>query len=225
MKRPTSITTKILCVLVLTSIFSCNQQQKENKPNSKTPPIVDAPANIISLNEANAIYDNYSEHRVRLIEPYETQQRQPDEKFEASRFVDFDYDALKQYIAYIDQEAEAGGVKKITKLRLYFANYPNEEKFPNGKKVVHKRQNSIFMVPTLEKGGINYGFFIGNNGNAELIKDWKDSSKDGLGFSLDKKQEAQAGFIPNFVLNSSLQGSKSLAFNFGQGGPPPKTDF
>lgn len=225
MKRPTSITTKILCVLLLTSIFSCNQQQKENKPNSKTPPIVDAPANIISLNEANAIYDNYSEHRVRLIEPYETQQRQPDEKFEASRFVDFDYDALKQYIAYIDQEAEAGGVKKITKLRLYFANYPNEEKFPNGKKVVHKRQNSIFMVPTLEKGGINYGFFIGDNGNAELIKDWKDSSKDGLGFSLDKKQEAQAGFVPNFVLNTSLQGSKSLAFNFGQGGPPPKTDF
>lgn len=225
MKRPTSITTKILCVLLLTSIFSCNQQQKENKPNSKTPPIVDAPANIISLNEANAIYDNYSEHRVRLIEPYETQQRQPDEKFEASRFVDFDYDALKQYIAYIDQEAEAGGVKKITKLRLYFANYPNEEKFPNGKKVVHKRQNSIFMVPTLEKGGINYGFFIGNNGNAELIKDWKDSSKDGLGFSLDKKQEAQAGFAPNLVLNTSLQGSKSLAFNFGQGGPPPKTDF
>jgi hypothetical protein len=225
MKRPTSITTKILCVLLLTSIFSCNQQQKENKPNSKTPPIVDAPANIISLNEANAIYDNYSEHRVRLIEPYETQQRQPDEKFEASRFVDFDYDALKQYIAYIDQEAEAGGVKKITKLRLYFANYPNEEKFPNGKKVVHKRQNSIFMVPTLEKGGINYGFFIGDNGNAELIKDRKDSSKDGLGFSLDKKQEAQAGFVPNLVLNTSLQGSKSLAFNFGQGGPPPKTDF
>ena len=81
------------------------------------------------------------------------------------------------------------------------------------------------MVPTLEKGGINYGFFIGNNGTAELIQDWKDSSKDGLGFSLDKKQEAQAGFVPDFVLKTSLQGSKSLAFNFGQGGPPPKTDF
>jgi hypothetical protein len=75
MKRPISITSKILWVLILTSVFSCNQQQKENKPNPKTPPIIDAPANIISLNEANAIYDNYSEHRVRLIEPYETQQR------------------------------------------------------------------------------------------------------------------------------------------------------
>lgn len=213
------MTSKILCFFAVSAFFGCNQQQKENAP------IVDAPANIISLNEADAIYNNYSTHRVSLIESYETQQRQPDEKFEASRFVDFDYDAIKQYIAYIDQEALAGGVKKITKLRLYFANYPNEEKFPNGKKVIHKRQNSIFMVPTLEKGGINYGFFIGNNGTAELIKDWKDSSKDGLGFSLDKKQEAQAGFVPNFVLKTSLQGSKSLAFNFGQGGPPPKTDF
>ena len=219
MKRPTLMTSKILCFFAVSAFFSCNQQQKENAP------IVDAPANIISLNEADAIYNNYSTHRVSLIESYETQQRQPDEKFEASRFVDFDYDAIKQYIAYIDQEALAGGVKKVTKLRLYFANYPNEEKFPNGKKVIHKRQNSIFMVPTLEKGGINYGFFIGNNGTAELIKDWKDSSKDGLGFSLDKKQEAQAGFVPNFVLKTSLQGSKSLAFNFGQGGPPPKTDF
>lgn len=213
------MTSKILCFFAVSAFFGCNQQQKENAP------IVDAPTNIISLNEADAIYNNYSTHRVSLIESYETQQRQPDEKFEASRFVDFDYDAIKQYIAYIDQEALAGGVKKVTKLRLYFANYPNEEKFPNGKKVIHKRQNSIFMVPTLEKGGINYGFFIGNNGTAELIKDWKDSSKDGLGFSLDKKQEAQAGFVPNFVLKTSLQGSKSLAFNFGQGGPPPKTDF
>lgn len=219
MKRPTLMNSKILCFFAVSAFFGCNQQQKENAP------IVDAPTNIISLNEADAIYNNYSTHRVSLIESYETQQRQPDEKFEASRFVDFDYDAIKQYIAYIDQEALAGGVKKVTKLRLYFANYPNEEKFPNGKKVIHKRQNSIFMVPTLEKGGINYGFFIGNNGTAELIKDWKDSSKDGLGFSLDKKQEAQAGFVPNFVLKTSLQGSKSLAFNFGQGGPPPKTDF
>lgn len=213
------MTSKILCFFAVSAFFGCNQQQKENTL------IVDAPTNIISLNEADAIYNNYSTHRVSLIESYETQQRQPDEKFEASRFVDFDYDAIKQYIAYIDQEALAGGVKKVTKLRLYFANYPNEEKFPNGKKVIHKRQNSIFMVPTLEKGGINYGFFIGKNGTAELIKDWKDSSKDGLGFSLDKKQEAQAGFVHNFVLNTSLQGSKSLAFNFGQGGPPPKTDF
>ncbi|SNR30865.1 hypothetical protein SAMN04488009_1123 [Maribacter sedimenticola] len=221
MKRPNSIATLMLCSLLMLSIVSCNQEPKKEKP---VPPVVEAPANIISLDEANVIYDNYTKHRVTLIEPYE-QQREQDEDFTAGRFVDFDYDTIKQYIAYIDQEAKDAGVNKVTKLRLYFANYPNSDKFPNGKKVIHKRQNSIFMVPTLDKGGINYGFFIGSNGKAELIKDWKDSSTDGIGVHIGQTQKAHAGIMPTFTLNSNLQDSKSLALNFGQGGPPPKTDF
>jgi hypothetical protein len=206
-------------------MISCNQRQKENKDHSLIPSKVEAPGNIISLTEASTIYDNYSKHRVSLIEPYEMQQRAPEEKFEASRFVDFDYETIKQYIAYIDQEAEKAGVKKVSKLRLYFANYPNEDKFPNGIKVVHKRQNSIFMVPTLDMEGINYGFYIGSNGNAVLIKDWKDNLKDGLGLAFEKNGKSYAGFSSNLFLTSSLQEGKSLALNFGQGGPPPKTDF
>lgn len=220
MKRPSSITLPILCTLLLLFIVSCNQESKKDEP---VPPIVEAPSNIISLNEADVIYDNYTKHRVQLIEPYE-QQRIEGEDFTAGRFVDFDYDTIKQYIEYIDQEAKNAGVKKVTKLRLYFANYPNTDKFPNGKKVIHKRQNSIFMVPTLDKGGINYGFFIGANGNAQLIRDWKDGTMDKIGF-ITTSDKAQAGIMPNFSLNSNLQESKSLALNFGQGGPPPKTDF
>ncbi|SIQ34605.1 hypothetical protein [Maribacter ulvicola] len=225
MKRPTTIISKILCAILISICFSCNQPKKEKEPEIKEPTKVKAPTNIISLNEADAIYNNYTKHRVQIIEDYENQERPSEEKFEASRFVDFDYKTLKQYIAYLDQEAAAGGVDKITKLRLYFANYPNEEKFPNGKPVVHKKQNSIFMVPTLDQEGINYGFYIGDDGKAELIKNWKENNSDGLSFQLDKKNKAYAGFVPNFKLNSNLQGSKSLAFNFGQGGPPPKTDF
>ena len=225
MKRPSTMISKSASFLALITIFGCNQQRKENIPDRKDQPIVEAPANIISLNEANDIYDNYSKHRVGIIETYETQQRLPEEKFEASRFVDFDYETMKQYIAYLDQEAAAGGVKKITKLRLYFANYPNDDKFPNGKNVIHKRQNSIFMVPTLDEKGVNYGFFIGSDGRAELIKDWKATTNDGLGLAIENTQKSEASIAPNFSLKTSLQGSKSLAFNFGQGGPPPKTDF
>ncbi|MDO6470342.1 hypothetical protein [Maribacter sp. 1_MG-2023] len=225
MKRPTTIISKILCLILISSIIGCNQQQKKKKDEIIESKIVKAPDHIISLKQADAIYDNYSQNRVQIIEDYENQKRPSEEKFEASRFVDFDYETLKQYMAYLDQEAAAAGVKKITKLRLYFANYPNEENFSNGKPVIHKRQNSIFMVPTLDDGGINYGFFIGENGKAELIKDRKANTKDGLGNHLNKKENAHASFAPTFTLNSSLQGSKSLAFNFGQGGPPPKTDF
>lgn len=224
MKTPSILFTKVLSICLVVGIISCDQRQKVNKDNYHNPQKVKAPGNIISLSEASTIYDNYSEHRVSLIEPYEIQRRAPEEKFEASRFVDFDYDTIKQYIAYIDQEAKKAEVKKITKLRLYFANYPNEDKFPDGKKVVHKRQNSIFMVPTLEIEGTNYGFYIGSSGNAALITDWKDNLKDGMGLSFEKKGKSYASFSP-IPFSTSLQEGKSLTLNFGQGGPPPKTDF
>lgn len=225
MKNTVTLLTKTICICLILGIASCNEKTKENPDAAEQTPIVKTPSAIISLGEASAIYDNYTKHRIPLIESYETQERVPDEKFEASRFVDFDYQTMKQYLAYIDQEAKNAGVKKITKLRLYFANYPDQDKFPNGKTVIHKRQNSIFMVPTLEQDGINYGFYVGSDGNAALIKDWNGNLKGDMGLKLDTKQKAFAGYAPNFSLNSNLQGSKSLALNFGQGGPPPKTDF
>ncbi|MBQ4914303.1 hypothetical protein J8L85_07645 [Maribacter sp. MMG018] len=221
-KSLSTLTTAASISLAVLLLTSCNQpQKKEHHDDSPAPPEVEAPSNIISLKEANVIYDNYSKHRVNPIVQYETKERAPEKKFEPSRYVDFDYETIKQYIDYVEQEAKKAGVKKITKLRLYYANYPDQEKFPNGKKVIHKRQNSIFIVPTLEMQGTNYGFYIAGDGKAALIRDWKDDSKEGLGASHNKKQKAYAGFS----LNSNLQTSKSLALNFGQSGPPPKTDF
>ena len=222
MKKVSSIFTTTVSISLVLLLTSCNQdQKKENDDQSPTRPDIEAPSNIISLKEANTIYDNYSKHRADPILQYETKVRAPEKEFEPSRYVDFDYETIKQYIDYIEQEAKKAGVKKITKLRLYYANYPDQEKFPNGKKVIHQRQNSIFIVPTLEMQGTNYGFYIGNNGKAALIKDWKGDSKEGLGTFDNKSKKAYAGFS----LNSNLQTSKSLALNFGQSGPPPKTDF
>lgn len=222
MKKSLSILTTSASIGLALLLTNCNQQpKKENAPKDPVPSEIEAPANIISLKEANAIYDNYSKHRATPIFQYETTQRAPEKEFEPSRYVDFDYKTIKQYIDYIEQEAKKAGVKEITKLRLYYANYPDQEKFPNGKEVVHKRQNSIFIVPTLKMQGTNYGFYIGNNGKAALIKDWKNESTKELGTSYNKEQKAYAGFS----LNSNLQTSKSLALNFGQSGPPPKTDF
>ena len=216
----------VALLLVCTFYVSCEPKPKDKATDNpeeeqEEPPIVERPDNIISLDEADVIYDNYSQHRVALIEPYENKKRSPEEKFEAARFVDFDYDTVKQYIAYVDQEAKKAGVKKVTKLRLYFANYPEDKTFPDKKEVVHPRQNSIFMIPTLDSDGINYGFYIGPNGEASLIKDWKPENGKGMGLLDEKPQKAFAGFS----LNSSLQGDGSLTLNFGHGGPPPKSDF
>lgn len=224
MKSPLKLLTKILYLNLLLALLSCKQQQKEHLQNSQQPAPIEVPNNIISLQEAHTIYNNYTIHRISLIESYETQKRASEEKFRPSRFVDFDYETIKQYIDYVDQEAEKAGVEKVTKLRLYFANYPDNDTFPNGKKVIHKRQNSIFIVPTLEMEGINYGFYIGNDGNAALIKNWE-IAKNNMGLSLNRSEKAYSGFINNSSLNSNLETSKSLTLNFGHGGPPPETDF
>ena len=222
----------LFCFLVLSTLIfgfsSCaDKAKKEPKetPDENSSIEVKPPANIISLELADSIYNNYSKHRVSIIESYEIKQRAPQEKFEASRFVDFDFDTIKQYIDYVEQEANKAGVKKITKLRLYFANYPNQKKFPNGKDVVQPRHNSIFMLPTLDRNGLDYGFFIGANGKPELISDWKASTKKDVGLFSQSSRKSYAGFSVNFSLNSSLQRGNSLTLNFGNGGPPPKTDF
>lgn len=100
-------------------LFSgCNEnnktkpQQEEKEQDIEKPLLVEAPKDIISLEQANAIYTNYSEHRIPIIENYETKRRAPSDKFEAARFVDFDYETLKKYLAYIDQEAAMPESKK-----------------------------------------------------------------------------------------------------------------
>lgn len=222
-KYPTRILALSAFVLTMGSCAEKKQPKQEKEQIQKE---VKAPESIISLKEANSIYDNYTKHRVSLIENYETEQRAPSEEFISARFVDFDYKTIKNYIAYVDQEASKAGVKEVTKLRLYFANYPNEGKFSDGKRIVHPRQNSVFMVPTLDKNGENYGFYIGDDGKAQLISDWKQGNKVGMGLDTSNpNKKAYASMTPTFTLNSNLQGGRSLTLNRGNGGPPPKTEF
>lgn len=230
MKNTTKVLWKFSVLFVLVfSLTNCGdnkqKRKKENTPE-ENPPVLEAPANIVSLEQADAIYANYSKHRIPAIESYETKQRAPSEAFEAARFVDFDYQMIKDYIAYVDQEAEKAGVKKVTKLRMYFANYPNEKTFPDGKEVVHERQNSIFMTPTLAKNGGNYSFYIGDDGKPELIIDWKAEMHKGMGSVPEQQEKTHASLVPSFfTTNNSMFDGQSLILNRGNNGPPPKTEF
>jgi hypothetical protein len=207
-------------------IWSCQEQKKDTTqdPKQQQEKPVTAPESIISLEQADAIYENYSKHRVEVITQYETQTRAPEQTFIPARFVDFDYQTLKQYLKYVEQEAKKANVEKISTLRLYFANYPNEQKFPDGKRVVHPRQNSIFMLPTMDINGENEGFYIGTDGKAKLISDWKTDQEEGLG-GITEPRRTYASMVPNISLNTNLYGGTSLVLNRGNGGPPPKTDF
>ncbi len=208
----------VLATLV-SVLISCNETPKEKPQQEEKPGIgkeIEAPKNIISIKEASAIYDNYTNYRIPAIVEFETKQRAPSEKFDPARFVDFDYQMIKDYIAYVDREAENAGVKKVTTLRMYFANHPNEKKFPDGKDVVHPRQNSIFLLPTMAADGGNFGFYIGDNGKAKLIKNRGTVLNDG-------SEKSEASLVPSF--NTSLYANTSLILNRSGSGPPPFGDF
>lgn len=197
-------------------IGACQQGPKKEEPSEPKQEKVLPPEGIISLEESKSLYDNYTKNRVGMIEEYEAE-RSPDKKHIPARFTSFTYGQMKDYMAYVEQEAEEAGVK-VASLRLYFANYPDKPDFPDGKKVVHPRQNSIFIVPTTMMDGEERGFFIDADGKAKPIKGVVGSSEKGEN---GEPNTSQASFAPSFFQS----GSKSLNLNHGTSGPPPYTDF
>jgi hypothetical protein len=213
----------VLCVAVLAMLSflltSCNETGKKDQPQKVDAVEINAPNNIISLQEADDIYNNYTKHRVAAIESYEAQERASEEAFEAARFVSYDIETIKNYIKFVEQESKKAGVTPNT-LRFYFANYPDKNNFPSGKKVVHKKQNSIFILPTLSEKGEDYGYYIGSDGKAKYIKDWKANLGDG---TEKLKSKSEASFLPSF--SNTVYSNQSLILNRGQSGPPPYPDF
>ncbi|WP_420320052.1 hypothetical protein [Flagellimonas sp.] len=200
---------------------ACKQAQKTEEPNEEPKERVKPPEQIISLEESKSLYDNYSKNRVELIQQFEMEQNQ-DEGFRPARFSSWDYATIKQYMAFIEQEAKDAKVD-ISSLRFYFGNYPNKERFPDGKKVVHPRQNSVFIVPTINVDGQNYGFYIGEDGEAKLIKDAVGAN--GIGNIEIKEQKAYASFAPSLMTAPPQNGGQSLTMNRSTSGPPPSSDY
>ncbi|NDV43544.1 hypothetical protein [Flagellimonas sediminis] len=219
MKNNRKVALAFLSIFVL-FLGACQQGPKKDEPRNSEPPQeekVSPPEGIISLEESKSLYDNYTKNRVDMIHQYEAE-RSPDTKFEAARFTSFTYAEIKQYMAYIEQEASMANVE-ISSLRFYFANYPDKEHFPDGKKIVHPRQNSMFIVPTMKVDGEDYGFYIGADGKAKLIKDAVGTK--GMGQNSIDGEKSYASFAPTLFQT----GDKSLDLNHGGSGPPPFTDF
>ena len=206
------------------------EDSKEEHPNGEhpngenTPVMVKAPEQIIEPDEAKKLFDNYGDRRVPLIQKYEAA-RHPSEKFEAARYVSYDIDTLKQYIAFVEQQALDAKVK-VKSLRIYFANYPDDAIFQ------HPRQNSIMILPTTtDITGTEAGFYTTDDGEGErkalTIRSLfpKKGNAKGMGLHMKSQQKSHASLIPNFFAPSPLfQGDQSLILNRGHGSPPPKNE-
>ncbi len=217
MKNNRKVALAFLSIFLL-FLGACQQGPKKDEPRNSEPPQeekVSPPEGIISLEESKSLYDNYTKNRLDMIQKYEAE-RSPDEAFIPARLTAFTYADIKQYMAYVEQEAKEAGVK-IESLRFYFANYPDQERFPDGKKIVHPRQNSIFVVPTTILDGEEYGFYIDADGKAKPIKNLVGESTG----SMDKGNTSKASLVPT-LFQSDV---KSLNLNHGNSNPPPYTDF
>ncbi|WP_036379491.1 hypothetical protein [Muricauda sp. MAR_2010_75] len=223
MKNLKKVATVLLGAFLFT-LTACQQGPKkeepaESKAAEEQEPVA-PPEGIISLEESKSLYDNYTKNRLDIIHKYEAERST--EKFEAARFSSFSYADIKQYMDYIEQEAKDAEVD-ISSLRFYFANYPDKADFPDGKKIVHPRQNSIFIVPTMETADGEYGFYIGEDGKAKLIKNAVGQTA--VGSTTKDGNKSYASFAPSFATPAILQQGKSLNLNHSNSGPPPDGDF
>lgn len=196
-------------------------QEKPDKPRED---IVKAPEQIISTKQAQELFDNYSHKRVPLIQKYEDSLN-PEEKFDVARYGYYDYRTIKEYIAYIEQEAKHANVD-ISTIRFYFANYP--DKFKDGESAKHPRQNSFFLVPTLKQDGKEFPFSVVSDGKenyrAKLLKDNFKLQEKGIGAMLYERNASNASFFPNFFNKPDtffLDDEVSLILNEINVVPPP----
>ncbi|MDN3725040.1 hypothetical protein QRD02_11650 [Aequorivita sp. SDUM287046] len=198
---------------------------------SSHPPYEGPPKDhIISVAQAQEMYNAYSERRIPIIQEYEDSLLSDGSKFEPTRYAEYDLETIKQYIAFIEHEAKRANVS-INTLRFYLSNYPNSTKFLNGDPVKYTRRNSIFVVPTTELGGENVGFSVEEiNGNFSAVPINREISNPrenrGKTNANSTLQTNEAGFFMSNNAAAQGGGTTSLILNDGQLAPPPPTiDF
>jgi len=219
--------------LIVPSIFvlslnSCTEKMEEEQKES---PEVLAPAQIVQIDQAQEMYENYTNRRVSLIQHFEDSINGGKEKFDVARYVSYDYETIKQYLAFIEQEAKKANVE-ISGLRFYFSNYPNKPLFDNKDTIFHPKQNSVMLSPTMKKGKRDYLFYIEGTQaeqKAVLLSDSFGPIKANKMGNIDSgHNKSYASFMPsltnaktNTTLNASFYAGTSLTMNRGQGAPPP----
>ncbi len=239
-----------LVFLFVFALSSCN----EECPPCDDPKPVKAPDQIVTVEQAKEMYETYGKRRLPLIQRYEDsidrrgyddkmQQQKIENKtneaesaaaaaqkrFDVTRYVYYEYDTIKKYMAYIEAEAEKAGVK-ISTLRFYLSNYPEQDLFPKDT-AARVRQNSVFITPTIKEGDRDYAYFGQESAEGKLkmilLDDDLNRSKTQLTSSLyDKDKKSFASFLPKISTSKTSAApvffdDKSYTMNRGGGIPPP----
>ena len=184
---------------------------QDDDNNNEPPAEVERPDMAIELGEAIALYQNYGANRVNLIEGFEEELGEV-ENFQATRSLTFDFDELRQYMDYVEQEAKKAGAG-IKGLRVYLGQY-------DLKNSPHPNAETVFFNPTMNTpDGNEVSFAIQNlNGNISAIP---------VGTLQEyylKTGKAKTPGGVNLILTLQEGEITSLAGNHGGRRPPPATD-
>ncbi|RDK87157.1 hypothetical protein C8D94_102340 [Marinirhabdus gelatinilytica] len=150
MKTLSKLNACLLGLLTLVLLTACEEPQDPQPPNT------DPPEQIISVGQAKEMFDSYSDRRVPIIKRFE-EMEDTTQAFNPTRFGEYDYQTVKQYMDFIESEAALADVE-IGGLRFYLTNYPASSTFSDGTEVQYPRQNSFVLVPTTAVNGVQKGF-------------------------------------------------------------------
>lgn len=217
----------LIAVLVL-GYLRCEGTDTPDKPTNE------APQQIISVEQANEMYDTYTERRIGLIQQYE--RPNPDgSPFNPTRYGWYDYKTIKQYLAYVEHEAKMANVE-VSGIQFYLTSYPDKQTFSNGVPVKYPRQNSFMLIPTMNVDGNDIGFMTDGAGDkrkaiplSNVIGQLAPNQQKG-----GQTTQQSAGFgskflmmNPNFMNSLDHHEGHSLILNEGSLIPPPRqsTDF
>lgn len=153
--------------------------------------------------------------------------QQSDKGFKVVRYSYYDFETLKKYMAFIEQEADRANVN-ISTLRFYFTNYPNKDTFDNQNPVKEPRRNTFVMIPTVNTGNEEFAFFTADDsedGQRKAFLLSEELAENGKSYRGNGKEEASLFPKPNLFrpTNAAMpaENEQSLAGNEG-GLRPPK---
>lgn len=129
-------TIKLLALLFVSAIILEGCNEKPAHPTEGGP--IAPPKTIIDVQEAEDMYHRYGKDIAPILE-----KNNPNLK--ATRSLSIDYKTLKDYLAFIDQEAAAANDTKISGLRIYFAKYEDSK---------NDGRATVFLNPIMEAGAI-----------------------------------------------------------------------
>jgi len=192
-----------LVAAVLTAAFLMTSCDEPCECEGDEAPILGAPSNIIPLASADSLYKNYGNSRVDLIELAENITEEGDtipkedaRYKKATRAVRLPYKQLKEYLAYIEQEADTAGVE-IVELRVYFGKYNNSfiEKTKKGRATVFLNPATEFTLADGKKDTVSYAIITGANGakRAEMVGKILNPEEGDVGLGDGEEIDSQSG--------------------------------